>query len=97
MATASFGHGVATTILQLAKGYAIIANGGFEIKPSLIKKHPEHYQKQIRIIKDCVSKQINEILRKIVTTKEVTAEFANIMMKFFCCQFIQQEKLQLRE
>ena len=33
LATASFGHGVATTILQLAKGYAIISNGGYDIKP----------------------------------------------------------------
>ena len=38
LATVSFGHGITTTPLQLAKGYAIIANGGFEIKPSLIKK-----------------------------------------------------------
>ena len=38
LATASFGHGVATTILQLAKGYAVISNGGYDIKPSLIKK-----------------------------------------------------------
>ena len=39
LATVSFGHGITTTPLQLAKGYAIIANGGFEIKPSLIKKN----------------------------------------------------------
>ena len=38
LATVSFGHGITTTPLQLAKGYAIIANGGFDIKPSLIKK-----------------------------------------------------------
>jgi cell division protein FtsI (penicillin-binding protein 3) len=29
---------VATTILQLAKGYAVISNGGYDIKPSLIKR-----------------------------------------------------------
>ena len=29
---------VATTILQLAKGYAIISNGGYDIKPTLINK-----------------------------------------------------------
>ena len=77
LATVSFGHGITTTPLQLAKGYAIIANGGFEIKPSLIKKTLEN-DKQKRIIKEGVSKQINQILRKIVTTKEGTAEFANI-------------------
>ena len=38
LATASFGHGISTTVLQVAKGYAIIANGGFEIQPTLIKR-----------------------------------------------------------
>ena len=38
LATASFGHGVATTILQLAKGYAILANGGYDINPTLVFK-----------------------------------------------------------
>ena len=78
LATVSFGHGITTTPLQLAKGYAIIANGGFEIKPSLIKKSLNKSHKQKRIIKEGVSKKINKILRKIVTTKEGTAEFANI-------------------
>ena len=78
LATVSFGHGITTTLLQLAKGYAIITNGGFEIKPSLIKKKLEDNQNQKRIIKEGVSKQINEILRKIVTTKEGTAGLANI-------------------
>ena len=47
LATASFGHGVATTILQLAKGYAVISNGGYDIKPSLIKKTTEAKKKKV--------------------------------------------------
>ena len=78
LATVSFGHGITTTALQLAKGYAIIANGGFEIQPSLIKKTLEGNQNQKRIIKEGVSKKINEILRKVVTTKKGTAGLANI-------------------
>ena len=78
LATVSFGHGITTTPLQLAKGYAIITNGGFQVKPSLIKKTLENHQNQKRIIKKGVSEQINRILRKIVTTKEGTAGFANI-------------------
>ena len=35
--TIAFGHGITTTILQLAKGYAIISNGGYEITPTLIR------------------------------------------------------------
>ena len=78
LATVSFGHGITTTPLQLAKGYAIISNGGFEIKPSLIKKNLEINQKRKRIIKEGISEQINAILRKIVSTKEGTAGLANI-------------------
>ena len=78
LATVSFGHGITTTPLQLAKGYAIITNGGFEIKPSLIKRNLEDNKNQKRIIKEGVSQKINLILRKIVTTKEGTAGFANI-------------------
>ena len=78
LATVSFGHGITTTPLQLAKGYAIISNGGFEIKPSLIKQNLEINQKRKRIIKEGISEQINAILRKIVTTKEGTAGLANI-------------------
>ena len=37
LATASYGHGITTTLLQLAKAYSIIVNGGYNIKPSLIR------------------------------------------------------------
>ena len=36
--TVGFGHGIATTLLQLTKGYSIISNGGFDVSPTLIKK-----------------------------------------------------------
>jgi len=78
LATVSYGHGITTTPLQLAKAYAIISNGGFDIEPSLIKKNLENYQKKKRIIKAGISEKINLILRKIVATKEGTAGLANI-------------------
>ena len=74
LATASFGHGITTTPLQLAKAYAIISNGGFDIKPTLIKNKKENNKK--RIIKKSTSKEINLILRKIVV--EGTAKLANV-------------------
>ena len=37
LATASFGHGITTTLLQLSKAYSIIVNGGYQIQPTLIK------------------------------------------------------------
>jgi len=77
LATASFGHGITTTPLQLAKGYSIISNGGYNIKPTLLKKKYAYKNKK-RIIKKKISDQLNQTLRKIVSTKEGTANFANI-------------------
>ena len=79
LATASFGHGVATTILQLAKGYAVISNGGYDIKPSLINKTRENNKKRTKLINEGVSQQVVKILRKIVNTEEGTAKFADVL------------------
>jgi len=78
LATASFGHGITTTPLQLAKGYSIVVNGGYNIKPTLIKKNSSKKEKKERILNKNVSEKINPILRKIVSSKEGTANFANI-------------------
>ena len=74
--TIGFGHGIATTLLQLTKGYSIISNGGFEVSPTIIKR--EKYKNSKRILNEEVSKKVNPILRKIVSTKEGTAGFANV-------------------
>ena len=78
LATVSFGHGITTTPLQLAKGYSIITNGGFDIKPTLIKRDEDKIKNKNRVIKEGISEKLNLILRKIVTNKEGTAELANI-------------------
>ena len=78
LATASFGHGVATTILQLAKGYAILSNGGYDIKPTLIDKIIKNNKKGHRLINKGISEQVVAALRKIVNTEEGTAKFANV-------------------
>ena len=46
LATVSYGHGITTTILQLANAYSILANGGFEIKPSLTKNVSSYKKKE---------------------------------------------------
>ena len=74
--TIGFGHGIATTLLQLTKGYSILSNGGFEIFPTLIKK--DKLKNGKRILNKEVSKKINPILRKIVSTREGTAGFADV-------------------
>jgi cell division protein FtsI (penicillin-binding protein 3) len=76
LATASYGHGITTTLLQLVKAYSIITNGGFDIKPSLIKKNNNN--KKEKVLNDGVSNKILPILRKVVTDKEGTASLANV-------------------
>tara|TARA_B100001063_G_scaffold242278_1_gene270645 strand:- start:545 stop:2224 length:1680 start_codon:yes stop_codon:yes gene_type:complete len=76
LATASFGHGITTTLLQLAKAYSIIVNGGYDIKPKLIKI--DEKIKREKILNDEVSEKILPILRKIVTSKDGTASLANV-------------------
>jgi cell division protein FtsI (penicillin-binding protein 3) len=74
--TIAFGHGITTTILQLAKGYSIIANGGYDIKPTLIKKDLDKKNKKKKVLKNDVSKKMNSILRKVVS--EGTAKLVNV-------------------
>ncbi len=76
LATASFGHGITTTLLQLAKAYSIIVNGGYNIQPKLIINNKKNEKE--KILNEKVSEKILPILRKIVTTKEGTASLANI-------------------
>ena len=76
LATASFGHGITTTLLQLAKAYSIIVNGGYDVKPRLIRTNEKVKRK--KILDDEVSKKILPILRKIVTSKDGTASLANV-------------------
>ena len=77
LATASYGHGITTTPLQLAKAYSIIGNGGYKIKPTLIKK-TQDIKFQEQVISNKTSNQLNTILRKVVSNEEGTANFANI-------------------
>ena len=69
--TVSYGHGVTTTPIQLAKGYAILANGGYDVKPTLIKEKIYSSQKK-RILNKDVSNKINRMLRKVVTQGTAT-------------------------
>ena len=76
--TVSFGHGISTTILQLAKGYAILSNGGFNINPTLVVNNSKNFKKGERLIKKDVSFKVVKALRKIVSTEEGTAKLADV-------------------
>ena len=78
LATTSYGHGITTTPLQLARAYAILGNGGYKIKPSILKKKNKSLEKREQIISDKTSNAINSMLRKVVSLDEGTANFADV-------------------
>ena len=79
LATAAFGHGITTTLLQLAKGYAVISNGGYDVEPKLVIRNSDKLISEKKsILKKDVSEKLVKILRKIVTDSEGTAGLANV-------------------
>ena len=78
LATASFGHGITTTPLQLARAYAILGNGGYEVEPYILKHRFNSNKVGKQIISTNTSKAINLMLRKVVSLSEGTANFADI-------------------
>lgn len=75
MMTVSYGHGIAVSPLHLAVAYSAIANGGYKIKPTLIKK-TEISKDRPRIITEKTSKQLRLMLRQVVSRG--TASFGEV-------------------
>ena len=72
--TISYGHGLSTSPMHLAAGYAAIANGGYRVQPTILKTpNPE---KGPRVFSEKASAASLEMLRKVVT--EGTASFGNV-------------------
>ncbi|MGH1416701.1 MAG: peptidoglycan D,D-transpeptidase FtsI family protein [Pelagimonas sp.] len=72
--TISYGHGISTTPLHLAAGYAAIANGGIAVKPTLLKQNGP--QDGDRVMSEAVAAASRTMLRKVVT--EGTASFGEV-------------------
>ena len=73
--TISFGHGITTTPLQATALYAAMSNGGKLIKPSLIKDKKDLQLDSI--ISNETSIKLRDILRKVVSSENVTASLAD--------------------
>jgi cell division protein FtsI (penicillin-binding protein 3) len=76
--TVSYGHGITTTPLQAAAAYASLTNGGYLVKPTLLYNKKLNDEAGVSVVSRNTSNEINKILRKVVTSKEGTASFANI-------------------
>jgi len=72
--TISYGHGLSTSPMHLAAGYAAIANGGYKVQPTILKQ--QNYQKGPRVFTEYASAASRDMLRKVVT--EGTASFGEV-------------------
>lgn len=62
----SFGQGVATTPLQMLRAYAAIANGGYLIKPTILKTNESQLIPENRIISQRTADDLTKMLVGVV-------------------------------
>jgi cell division protein FtsI (penicillin-binding protein 3) len=65
-ATMSFGHGIALTPLQVARAYAVLANGGYFVNPVLLRKDTAKDLPKERIFSEKTISQITQMLESVV-------------------------------
>lgn len=67
--TASYGHGLATTPLQVAAAVATVVNGGYVVSPTLVRSVAQPSspnQKEIRIISEESSRKVRQLMELTV-------------------------------
>jgi len=63
--TISYGHGMTTSPVHLAAGYAALVNGGFRVTPTLLRRpNPEQGE---RVLSARTSAQMRRLMREVVT------------------------------
>ncbi len=72
--TISYGHGLSTSPLHLAAGYAAIANGGYSVKPTILRQTGPQLGE--RVMSQRAADAARVMLRKVVT--EGTASFGEV-------------------
>ncbi|MDQ2093451.1 peptidoglycan D,D-transpeptidase FtsI family protein [Rhodalgimonas zhirmunskyi] len=72
--TISYGHGISVSPMHLAAAYAAVANGGTQVRPTLLKQDGPQYGQ--RVMSQQVSAASRDMLRRVVT--EGTASFGEV-------------------
>ncbi|MEM7753553.1 MAG: penicillin-binding protein 2, partial [Pseudomonadota bacterium] len=72
--TISYGHGMSASPLHMATAYATLLNGGYQVKPTLVRREAPVVGPQV--VSSNTSKQAREMLRKVVS--EGTASLADV-------------------
>jgi cell division protein FtsI (penicillin-binding protein 3) len=63
--TVSYGHGIAVTPLHLASAYAMLANGGLRVTPSIVLQDVTPDESR-RVISERAAAQVRSMLRQVV-------------------------------
>lgn len=75
--SASFGHAVASSPLQMAAATASILNGGYLVQPTIIlDKSPEKNSQKVRVVSSETAHRMRQLMRLVVT--EGTGEKADV-------------------
>lgn len=72
--TISYGHGLSSSPVHLAAGYASLVNGGTRVQPTLLRR--DTVEVGPRIVSEAVSARSRDMLRQVVSRG--TASFANV-------------------
>ncbi len=72
--TVSYGHGISTSLLNLAAAYSTLANGGLKVTPTLI--HSDRHTPGPRVVTEKTALACVLMMRKVVT--DGTATFADV-------------------
>ena len=62
----SFGQGVATTAIQMLRAYAAVANGGYLVKPTLLRSDVSQLTPENRIISQKTADDLTQMLVSVV-------------------------------
>ena len=73
LATLSYGYGMSVSLLHMAKAYAILGNGGFNIEPTILKKKEVGHVGP-RVLKQTTSDEILKLLEAVVMDQRGTAK-----------------------
>ncbi len=72
--TISYGHGLSSSPVHLAAGYASLLNGGTRVEPTLLRRHSPEVGP--RVVSEAVSARSREMLRQVVVRG--TASFGEV-------------------
>ena len=72
--TISYGHGLSSSPLHLASGYASLLNGGTRVEPTLLRQDEQQFGP--RVVREAVSTRARHMLRQVV--ERGTASFGEV-------------------